>query len=187
MRGLISLQELTIDSGDRLISFSKELPHISLLKCLKIKGCNKSTTLPNEISFLTGLQVLKLIWCDLESLPERLGNLTSLHHLSIESCHKITSLPKELQRLTALKSLLILDCPVLARRCEINIGEDWHEIQHIPHICILHARAEQQRLREKLAERLVSLSTSSLFFFFIKKKTFFFVFLIYFSCNSCLQ
>ncbi|XXG54645.1 hypothetical protein AAC387_Pa03g2467 [Persea americana] len=156
MRGLIALQELTIDSGDRLISFSKELHHICLLKSLKMKGCYKSIAFPNEISFLTGLQVLKLLWCDLESLPESLGNLTSLHLLSIESCHKITSLPKELQRLTALKALFILDCPVLARRCEINIGEDWHKIQHIPHICILHAHAEQHywRLRKKLAERL---------------------------------
>ncbi|XXG54637.1 hypothetical protein AAC387_Pa03g2462 [Persea americana] len=135
MRGLISLQELTTDSGDRLVSFSKQLHHISLLKSLKIKDC-KSTTLPNEISFLTGLRVLKLIWCDLESLPEWLGNLTSLHHLSIKSCYKITSLPKELQRLPALKALFMLDCHVLARRCEKDIGEDWHKIQHVPHISI---------------------------------------------------
>ncbi|RWR76747.1 putative disease resistance protein RGA3 [Cinnamomum micranthum f. kanehirae] len=157
MRGLISLQELTIDSGDRLISFSKELRHISPLKSLKIEGCFMWTTLPNEISFLTGLQVLKLIRCHyLESLPERLGNLTSLHHLSIESCNKITSLPKELQRLHALKALFILDCPVLARRCVINIGEDWHKIQHIPHICIsaLSVTDRHRRQQVKFAERL---------------------------------
>ncbi|KAJ8636775.1 hypothetical protein MRB53_011042 [Persea americana] len=161
MRGLIALQELTIDSGDRLISFSKELHHICLLKSLKMKGCYKSIAFPNEISFLTGLQVLKLLWCDLESLPERLGNLTSLHHLSIESCRKITSLPKELQRLTVLKSLCILRCcPVLARQCEINIGEDWHKIQHIPHICLSELSGVDRRWRQqvKLTERLVSLS-----------------------------
>ncbi|RWR76748.1 putative disease resistance protein RGA3 [Cinnamomum micranthum f. kanehirae] len=166
MRGLISLQELTIDSGARLISFSKELHHISLLKSLKIKGCYMDTTIPNEISFLTGLQVLKLMWCGgLESLPESLGNLTSLHHLSIDGCYNITSLPEELRRLTALKALFILECPQLESRCEENIGEDWRKIQHIPHIFIRplpatagrwHRRQWRWHWRQKVnfAERL---------------------------------
>eukprot|EP00268_Persea_americana_P013934 TRINITY_DN16171_c0_g1_i1.p1 TRINITY_DN16171_c0_g1~~TRINITY_DN16171_c0_g1_i1.p1 ORF type:complete len:249 (-),score=21.86 TRINITY_DN16171_c0_g1_i1:128-874(-) len=137
IRSLSSLQELTINSCDKLISSCKGLHHLTSLRSLTIADNTEFACMAHELSLPTSLQHLCLDTCHgLKSLPEGMVNLTSLESLQISNCLEMASLPGELQCLSALEKLFIHRCPTLEIRCEKNTGEDWHKIQHIPHISL---------------------------------------------------
>ncbi|THG02846.1 hypothetical protein TEA_005628 [Camellia sinensis var. sinensis] len=95
--------------------------------------------LPEDLASLVTLKSLKIIGCrKLESLPEEgLRGLESLQSLFILFCFKIASLPASVQSLTKLQRLNIQFCDELARRCEKGKGEDWYKIAHIPQVSVI--------------------------------------------------
>jgi hypothetical protein len=70
----------------------------------------------------------------MRSLPDWLGAITSLQELEINRFPKLSSLPDSFQQLRNLKKLSITSCSKLETRCEKGIGEDWHNIAHIPEL-----------------------------------------------------
>ncbi|KAL7122723.1 hypothetical protein ACP275_01G061600 [Erythranthe tilingii] len=110
------------------------------------RWCSSKLSLPKMVYLPKALQHLSSsLQCvflstlrELSSLPEWLGDFTSLEELTISECPKVTSLPTRIRGMTNLQFMLVMECPELERRCEREIGEDWHNIQHIPHLCIGH-------------------------------------------------
>uniref|UniRef100_A0A2N9HSY7 Rx N-terminal domain-containing protein n=1 Tax=Fagus sylvatica TaxID=28930 RepID=A0A2N9HSY7_FAGSY len=74
---------------------------------------------------------------NLTALPEWLPNLASLRVLGITfCCPKLVSLPEGKLCLLSLRTFRIEECPELSRRCQPEIGEDWHKIAHASEIYI---------------------------------------------------
>jgi hypothetical protein len=73
---------------------------------------------------------------NLTALPEWLPNLASLRLLQITDCPKLVSLQEGKLCLLSLRSFKIANCPELSRRCQPEIGEDWHKIAHASEIYI---------------------------------------------------
>ncbi|KAM3704527.1 hypothetical protein ACJW31_03G011400 [Castanea mollissima] len=59
-----------------------------------------------------------------------------LQQLEIHCCRKLKSLPDFL-RTIPLNKLVIAGCPIIKKRCQREIGEDWHTISHILNIHLL--------------------------------------------------
>ncbi|KAL9232092.1 hypothetical protein vseg_007237 [Gypsophila vaccaria] len=115
-------------------------PWISLrhnLHKLLLSGLPKLITLPQGIQYCTALHTLEISECpSLEALPEWISCLTSLECFKIRQCNSLISLPDAILGLTSLQRLKIEDCRGLTERCRAPNGEDWHKIQHIPHVSV---------------------------------------------------
>ncbi|KAK4602892.1 hypothetical protein RGQ29_011753 [Quercus rubra] len=147
---LHSLRELDIRSCTNILSFPiNGLRGLSSLQTLSIQNCHKFCSLSEGIQYLTSLEDLYIGGCpELVSLPKQIGCLTSLSSLGIYDCNNLMSIPDELQNLTALKTLRIGRCPHLQRRCKKDSGEDWHKIARIPNILIGKSRNRCKALQK---------------------------------------
>ena len=147
---LHSLRELDIRSCTNILSFPiNGLRGLSSLQTLSIQNCHKFCSLSEGIQYLTSLEGLYIGGCpELVSLPKQIGCLTSLSSLGIYDCNNLMSIPDELQNLTALKTLRIGRCPHLQRRCKKDSGEDWHKIARIPNILIGKSRNRCKALQK---------------------------------------
>ncbi|KAM4077868.1 hypothetical protein ACJW30_12G172600 [Castanea mollissima] len=154
-----SLRFLTIDNCGGLISLLPILKFLSTLEVLIIENCERLNltemegnqddfptslralgfiglpqlvAMPDWIKhFANSLQILVIESCpNLTAFPEWLVNLESLRRLAIVNCPKLSALSKGKLCLPALRSFRIADCPELIRRCQPEIGEDWHMIAH---------------------------------------------------------
>ncbi|KAM4073072.1 hypothetical protein ACB094_11G189400 [Castanea mollissima] len=136
-QGLRNLLELSVWSLPKLVSLPMGLQYVSSLQSLSIWNCRSLIAIPEWICKLISLQKLS-IWDspNLESLPKGIGALTSLQTLLILECPKLESLPEGFSALTSMRTLEIEGCPILQNRCKKQIGEDWHQISHIPNLDI---------------------------------------------------
>uniref|UniRef100_A0A7N2RAQ4 Disease resistance protein At4g27190-like leucine-rich repeats domain-containing protein n=2 Tax=Quercus lobata TaxID=97700 RepID=A0A7N2RAQ4_QUELO len=102
------------------------------LRALAFVGLPQLVAIPDWIKRSTkSLQILYIESCpNLTALPEWLVNLESLRRLKIKNCPKLSSLSKGKLCLPTLRSFIIAECPELIRRCQPEIGEDWHMIAH---------------------------------------------------------
>ncbi|TVU26296.1 hypothetical protein EJB05_28835, partial [Eragrostis curvula] len=162
MRGLTSLRSLDISMCRALGVLPEWFGELRSLKSLEVKWCRRMSSLPQSIEHLTSLEILNIAgWVNLKQLPEAIQHLTSLQKLHlggfralivlpewigqlsalrwlrIYNCPALQSLPSSIRRLTALQRLVIRRCPELARRCEKEVGDDWHLVSHIPSVNIL--------------------------------------------------
>ncbi|KAL4620525.1 hypothetical protein ACB092_06G161100 [Castanea dentata] len=115
MQVCISLRFLHMDNCGGLISLLPTLKFLTTLEALIIENCEKidlTEMEDNEDDFPTSLRVLGFI-----RLPQ-LGKLC----------------------LPALRSFIIARCPDLIRRCQPEIGEDWHKIAHASEIYLYYKR-----------------------------------------------
>ncbi|XP_049362305.1 putative disease resistance protein RGA1 [Solanum verrucosum] len=136
---LRALTSLDISSNYEATSLPEEMfKNLANLKDLTISDFKNLKELPTCLASLNALNSLQIEYCDaLESLPEEgVKSLTSLTELSVSNCMTLKCLPEGLQHLTALTTLIITQCPIVFKRCERGIGEDWHKIAHIPHLTI---------------------------------------------------
>ncbi|KAL7159857.1 hypothetical protein ABFS83_01G055000 [Erythranthe nasuta] len=140
LRHLTALEELDIFQCDGVVELPDEVRYLKFLKKVELKSLPKMVYLPKALQHLSSsLQCLFLsTLLELSSLPEWLGDFTSLEELTISECPKVTSLPTRIRGMTNLQFMLVMECPELERRCERENGEDWHNIQHIPHLYIGH-------------------------------------------------
>ncbi|KAJ4974672.1 hypothetical protein NE237_007846 [Protea cynaroides] len=99
--------------------------------------CPKLTWIPSQSSHLPFLHVEELILkIDASSFSKSLvpnnhiflPKLKLLRILDIRTCSKIRSISEG--------ELRIMRCPALRQRCQMEIGEDWNKISHIPKIFI---------------------------------------------------
>ena len=127
----LQLGNTTVELRLHLISVS------SSLKSLSIRRINDPISLPEGLQHVSTLQTLRISGCfSLATLPDWIGSLTSLSYLSIQYCPELRSLPEEMRSLRHLYTLEIGGCPCLYERCQMETGEDWPKISHIPEIII---------------------------------------------------
>ncbi|KAL7159859.1 hypothetical protein ABFS83_01G055200 [Erythranthe nasuta] len=142
MRALKSLTSLSVNYCRKLMGRLPQgwLRHLTALEELDILQCDEVVELPEEVKYLKFLRQVYLTSLPkmMSSLPEWLGDFTSLEELTISECPKVTSLPTRIRGMTNLQFMLVMECPELERRCEREIAEDWHNIQHIPHLYVGH-------------------------------------------------
>ncbi|XP_038982271.1 putative disease resistance protein RGA3 [Phoenix dactylifera] len=136
-----ALEDLRIDGCEDLTCLPEGIvQHFSSLRIMTIGNHPNLSSLGEggpQQCLLTSLRHLKIYRCArLSALPEWLGGLTSLRRLEIINCRNLASLPDGMRLLTTLQDLSIRHCPLLERRCEREIGEDWDKIAHIPRIDI---------------------------------------------------
>uniref|UniRef100_A0A2N9EPM6 Uncharacterized protein n=1 Tax=Fagus sylvatica TaxID=28930 RepID=A0A2N9EPM6_FAGSY len=158
-QGYTSLRMLVIKNCGGLISLFPSLKCLTGLEVLDIKNCKKLVLTEgeeNQEEFMMSLRVLRLIelpqmvvlphWIkqsartlqrmaingcpNLTVLPEWLSNLSSLRVLVFRSCPKLASLSEGQLCRASLRSFIISECPELSRRCQPEIGEEWHKIAH---------------------------------------------------------
>ncbi|XP_027913438.1 putative disease resistance protein RGA4 [Vigna unguiculata] len=155
LEGLTSLRILRICCCEKLKSLSEGVRHLACLERLTIRECPESMVLPSNMSQLTALRDVSILYCSTlpeglqrvpslrslyilycksTSLPDWLGDISTLEELSIDRCRELRSLPSSIQRLTNLSHLSIISCPYLKKRCKRETGEDWQYINHIPNI-----------------------------------------------------
>nr|DAD32450.1 TPA_asm: hypothetical protein HUJ06_011301 [Nelumbo nucifera] len=123
---------------------------------LHIRDCPQLTWTPSSSGLLQYLHCLDLIgnaeaflrsipsdnkiddltirFSPIKSLHNVFGKFHTLEELSIIRCEYIDSIPDELQHLSSLQKLYIYKCPLLEERGRKEVGEDWKNICHIPHI-----------------------------------------------------
>ncbi|XP_060670221.1 putative disease resistance protein RGA1 [Ziziphus jujuba] len=96
------------------------------------------THLPQGVQHLTSLQKLTIDYCsNLISIDsEWMTNLKSLDALMIHACPNLTSLPQGIRHLTSLHTLEIVDCPILFKTCQTDIGEHWPKVAHVPNFIL---------------------------------------------------
>ncbi|KAH0645643.1 hypothetical protein KY285_033687 [Solanum tuberosum] len=141
LRSISNLRALTylyISSNYEAASLPEEMfKSLANLKYLEIFSFMNLKELPTSLASLNALKSLRIQTCSaLESLPEEgVKGLTSLTELSVSNCRMLKCLPEGMQHLTALTTLTITECPIVFKRCEKGIGEDWHKIAHIPYLC----------------------------------------------------
>ncbi|KAI4313468.1 hypothetical protein L6164_026449 [Bauhinia variegata] len=134
-QGLHSLQRLKVGWCNKLKFFSDGFQYLSTLKELMIVSCPEVMILPETLRFTSSLQSLHLYGLpNLTVLPDWLGSLTCLQSLEISDCPKLKCIPMGFQCISNLKYLNISASPELLRRCEVETGEDWQKIAHIPHV-----------------------------------------------------
>ncbi|KAH0649609.1 hypothetical protein KY285_034857 [Solanum tuberosum] len=136
---LRALTSLRINFNNEDTSLPEEMfKSLANLKYLNIFYFANLRELPTSLASLNALKHLDICVCRaLESLPEEgVKGLTSLTQLSVYDCEMLKCLPEGLQHLTTLTTLRISQCPIVFKRCEKGIGEDWHKIAHIPHVFI---------------------------------------------------
>ncbi|KAL3330804.1 hypothetical protein AABB24_034564 [Solanum stoloniferum] len=134
-----ALTSLYIRDNTKATLLQEEMfKNLANLKDLTISGFKNLKELPTCLASLNALNSLEIEYCDaLESLPdEGVKGLTSLTELSVSNCMMLKCLPEGLQHLTALTTLTITECPIVFKRCERGIGEDWHKIAHIPYLTL---------------------------------------------------
>ncbi|KAI4313510.1 hypothetical protein L6164_026485 [Bauhinia variegata] len=134
-QGLHSLQQLKVGWCTKLKFLSDGFQYLSSLKELMIVSCPEVMILPETLRFTSSLQSLSLYGlANLTVLPDWLGSLICLQSLEISDCPMLKCIPMSFQCISNLKSLNISACPELLRRCEVETGEDWQNIAHIPHV-----------------------------------------------------
>ncbi|XP_027367519.1 disease resistance protein RGA2-like [Abrus precatorius] len=142
-----NLESLVIFGCPKL-ELSKELdeniPSLKL-KFLGLCALPQLVTLPHWLRGSSNtLQSLVTIKCvNLEELPEWFSTLICLKTLSFSDCPKLISLSDNMHHLIKLEYLEIEYCPELYKRCQPNVGEDWHKISHVKQV-ILRQREEEE-------------------------------------------
>ena len=164
MQVYTSLRILRFDNCGGLTSLLPPLKFLTTLEALAVENCEKLdliemednqddfpmslralcfTGLPQLVAMpdwikcsAKSLQILVIQICpNLTALPEWLVNLESLRQHTIGNYPKLSCLSKGKLCLPALRSFRVAECLELIRRCQPEIGEDWHKIAHASEIC----------------------------------------------------
>ena len=139
MRYLTALQHLGVGNSE-VVDISNDWDEMEwhglwTLLSLQFDNLPKLVSLPMGLQYVNSLQNLRIWHCrSLIAIPEWICKLISLQYLSIWDCPNLEPLPEGTGALTSLQTLYIDECPILLKRCNKQIGEDWHKISHIPNL-----------------------------------------------------
>lgn len=147
MKNLKSLERLSLSGFLVIEPMIRHLQHLSAgLQELRICQVDKLDLWRDEGNAnseckvphgLRSLQKISVEFCDnLKAFPEQILDIQSLRHIKILHCDDLESLPEGLRCLTNLQTLHIIHCPLIRKRCQIKVGEDWPNIAHIPDIIV---------------------------------------------------
>jgi hypothetical protein len=98
----ITLSGSKMNEQDTLTTLHKVLPIpcFRYVRCLTFNGCHNLSEIPDTISLLSSLKVLRLVVCLIISLPESINCLPRLVFLEVGYCQMlqyILSLPQSIQ------------------------------------------------------------------------------------------
>ncbi|GMN53678.1 hypothetical protein TIFTF001_022815 [Ficus carica] len=137
LEGLKSLNSLSINWCDDLISLPEGPEVLKSLRYFSLANCGNITALPDAMQHLTCLHTLHIWSCsNLVSLPDWFGNLSALREMELWYCENLLSLPESMKCLTGLQFLSIWGCPLLETHLGKDTGADWPKIKHVPFIKI---------------------------------------------------
>ncbi|XP_010255125.1 PREDICTED: probable disease resistance protein At5g66900 [Nelumbo nucifera] len=107
---LPNLTEIDIDYCNDLVELPPGICSIHLQK-LSITNCHNLSTIPDNIGFMTGLEVLRLHACTgILELPDSIRRLQKLRFLDISDCSNIERLPEGMSELCSLKTVDMRRC-----------------------------------------------------------------------------
>ncbi|KAH0635035.1 hypothetical protein KY284_037821 [Solanum tuberosum] len=103
--GLKHLRYLAI-SSERIVTLPNSITKLHNLQILKLVNCNKLTKLPRDIWRLVSLRRLVCRFChSLTHIPPGLWQLASLMHLDFNYCLSLEDMPPGIGQLTFLRTL----------------------------------------------------------------------------------
>lgn len=112
----------------RVQNLNKGLRRLSSLETLSLEfdGCEVVYSFPEETLLPSNLTYVDIYRLNLKTMngDKWFGHLNSLTFLEIRSCSALQCLTRGLD---------ISECPLLAKRCQREKGEDWPKIAHIYH------------------------------------------------------
>ncbi|CAO2819273.1 unnamed protein product [Amaranthus hypochondriacus] len=115
--------ELNLEYKDEAEEIGDSIGELTHLTHFSIHKATSLKCLPNVITRLHYLQVLKIYFCDnLQELPASLGELHSLTHLTLTGCDNLQELPARLGELHSLTHLILRSC-VNLRALPTSLGE----------------------------------------------------------------
>ncbi|KAG5588262.1 hypothetical protein H5410_048696 [Solanum commersonii] len=103
--GLKHLRYLAI-SSESIVTLPNSITKLHNLQILKLVNCNKLTKLPRDIWRLVSLRCLVCRFChSLTHIPPGLWQLASLMHLDFNYCLSLEDMPPGIDQLTSLRTL----------------------------------------------------------------------------------
>ncbi|KAL3506483.1 hypothetical protein ACH5RR_031865 [Cinchona calisaya] len=111
------------------------------------RGSEELNSLPKQLQYLSALRNLT-IWgyAGVKELPEWLSEMKYLQILKLEFCSKLMKLPsaEKMKQLSNLKELHICYCPILAERCTRGSRPEWNKVSLIPIVTINYETVKPQ-------------------------------------------
>nr|KYP41218.1 Putative disease resistance protein RGA3 [Cajanus cajan] len=119
---------------DLSMGLDNQIPS-SCLNLVNLINLPQLVTFPRWLQgSMNTLHCLEIIDCEnLMELPEWISTLICLKIIRISNCPKLLSFPDNMQHVTSLEHLEIKDCPELGKRC---LRQDWYKISHIKKVII---------------------------------------------------
>ncbi|XP_009801207.1 putative disease resistance protein RGA3 [Nicotiana sylvestris] len=103
--GLKHLRYLAISSRS-IVTLPNSITKLHNLQVLKLVDCIKLKKLPRDIWRLVSLRRLVCLWCaSLTHIPPGLWQLASLIHLDFDGCKSLEDMPPGIDQLTSLRTL----------------------------------------------------------------------------------
>lgn len=127
-----SLEDLQILSCTKLVNkLLAEAKYLTSLQHIMIANCPDLHHFQDD-ALPESLKVLEISECEnMQNLPARLSELSSLTNLVLSNCKQVRCLPYMPSKLQTLR---ITQCPLLKERCQVEDGEDWDKLTHIPSV-----------------------------------------------------
>ncbi|XP_028764995.1 disease resistance protein RPS2-like [Neltuma alba] len=101
---LQKLETLSLEHSLQLQKLPPQIAKLENLTTLRLAGCKRLETLPQEIWELQNLETLSLEHCSqLQELPPQIAKLVNLKTLRLEGCKRLEALPQEIWELPSLE------------------------------------------------------------------------------------
>ncbi|KAG0582798.1 hypothetical protein KC19_3G086800 [Ceratodon purpureus] len=103
------LHQLAI-SCERLQCLPNSITGLTMLTVLRLSQCHNLKRLPKTLGALTNLVSLRIECCPIKKLPNSIGGLSRLEILRVAGCENLQKLPNSVRQLHSLSLLGLQDC-----------------------------------------------------------------------------
>ncbi|KAG0622301.1 hypothetical protein M758_3G088200 [Ceratodon purpureus] len=97
-------------SCERLQCLPDSISGLTRLRVLRLSQCHNLKRLPKTLGALTNLEKLRIESCPIRKLPKSIGALSRLLRLSVNGCENLQKLPSSVRQLHSLRLLELEDC-----------------------------------------------------------------------------